>query len=193
MRGEDDVNYETEWDVSIGSWMKGLLIDGGVLGWSVDESGEPHHDDIDPAGRYSLRLTNFDGMLDINGLGPPVESASDLLHFFSSYKNDSEIHINIELTQWPCKFCVFKYRGSVGALKTLFKHRPPPFAADYEDGIKDTEFQADYEAWLKSIHDKKTAREILGRGGREDVWQEDEADTSKSFSVYNPRKKRKRR
>lgn len=189
---DEDLNYDTEWDVAIGKRMKGLLIDGSVLGWSIDEFGEPHHEAVDLDGRHNIKLVNLDGFLGISGFYEPLKSVNDVLIFFSGYDSNSDIDVELDIDLWPCRYCAFVFRGSIGALKTFFKQHPPPLAEDYEDDTEDTEFQADYEAWMKSVHDKKTARSILGRGGREDNWQDRDEDMSMSFSVYNPKRKKRR-
>ncbi len=190
---EDDINYEPEWGVTIGPMMKGAVIDGDVLGWTIDEAGEPHHDDVDPDGRRYLQLTHFfikkDDHIDIAGhISQPLEFASDILNFFSSYSNDTEAHVDIGWFD-----AEFSFRGTVGQLKTFFKLHAPPDPNDYDDSVSDVEFEADYKAWTKKTKEKKTAREILGRGGREDNWQHEDADTSRSFSVYNPKRKKVRK
>ncbi len=174
--------------------MKGLLsADGELAKWDTDEDGDPHHDDIDDVNVGLVQLANYVDLVDeisIVGNGPPVSFVSDLLRWFSGYNETTTIMVDLF---WGDS--EFSFRGKVRALKALFKRLPPPDPEDYDHGIKDTDFDKDYEAWTRAIHAApQTAREILGRGGRDDVWQEKDEDWSKSFSVYsNPPKKRRRR
>lgn len=78
-------------------------------------------------------------------------------------------------------------------MKVAIRLREPAFARSVRTA-SDSEYLSDYENWVASLRKKSTAQEILGRGGRDDVWQDKDEDWSKSFSVYNnPRKKRKAR
>lgn len=181
-------SYDATWGVKIGPWMKGVLIDGDVLSWRVNRKGQPHHDDIDPDARRSLELSFTGPYLSVTGFGPPIQFISDLLGWFIDYKNDTDIEVDVAVANTDI---LFIFMDTVGALKTYFKAHQPPDINDYEDEANDVEFLRDYDAWTNLPLQKKSVREILGRGGREDVWQEDEADASKSFSVYNPRRKKR--
>ncbi len=173
----------------IGSMMKGIFIDGDVVGWDVDRNGRPHHEDVDPNGDRYIEFSNIDGFMGMVGSGPPIELVSDILRFFADFKNDTEIAVDIA---WSRHEPMFSFLGTVGDLKTFFKNHPSPNAAEYEDGEEDTEFEKDYADWTKLTKIKKTARSILGRGGRDDSWQDKDEDWSKSFSVYNNPKEEKK-
>ena len=184
----EDEELGTRWGVRIGPNMKGIFVQGDTLGWKVDKNGDPHHGDVDPDGRRDLQFSNLRDYLAILGSGPPLESVYDILNYFEGYTNATEVEVRV-----ACRYGEFNFDGTVGMLKTFFKHNPPPIAEEYDDGVKDIDFAPDYDAWASSALDRKTIRSILGRGGREDVWQERDEDQSKSFSVYNPKRKKKAR
>lgn len=183
-------DYDPVWGGTVGPMMKGVFIDGNTLVWGVDDRGEPHHDDIDPDGRRDLRMAHMDNFIGIYGNGEPLESASNILQFFRGYGNNTEIQANIGLPQYGVAELTFN--GTVGLLKDFFKRFPPPYASDYEDGVEDIDFIKDYADWTSLTREKKSVRQMLGRGGPEDSWQEKDEDWSKSFSVYNNPKRKKR-
>ncbi len=171
---------------SVGNGMKGLYVNGGLQSWDTNpKDGWPHHDDVDEDGVRQLQLSNYTSRFNeiaVSGFAPPLQYASDVLNFFSEYKPDTNIHVDLGLRGTNIDF---SFRGTVAQFKSYLKHNPPPVAEDYEDGERDDEFMDDYEAWTKTFEDVKTVRDILRRGGRDDVWQERDEDMSKSFSVYN--------
>ncbi len=179
----------------IGDGMKGLLIDGQIVSWDTNKKGEPHHDDVDEDGERQLQLSNYHTILNeisVSGFVPLLTSANDVLQFFTDYKNDTNIHVDLGLNLARVDF---SYRDPIWKFKEFFRLHPPPDPDDYDDGVKDEEFLWDSEMWVRAVHFKpsRTANEVLGRGGRGDVWQEKDEDWTKSFSVYNNPKKKKRR
>ncbi len=187
---DEEGEYDTTWGVRIGKNMKGALLDGDVLGWSVNgKTGWPHHEDVDPDGRRYIQFAYIGKNMSIDGSAPPISFLSDILGYFVDYENDTNIDVNLGVLRSDEDF---NFTGTVGQLKTFFRAHPPPNSEDYDDGIDDVDFVTDYVNWSWLPHQKKTAREILGRGGRDDSWQEKDEDFSKSFSVYNNPKKRKR-
>ncbi len=167
----------------IGANMKGFLVGGVLYGWDVNAQGYPHHDDYDPDGRREIQFAHIDKFMSMDGSSSEsIRSISDILGFFSGYKDDSEIHMNVGFHYRDIEF---KFDGAVRDLKSFFKLNPAPDPEDYDDGTWDDEFLKDYRAWTRSVKDKKIVRQILGRGGPDDSWQDKDEDWSKSFSVYN--------
>lgn len=189
---EGDYDYDAEWGLKIGPWMKGALIDGDVLAWRVNKSGKPHHDEIDGDARRNVELSHTGPYMSMTGYGPPIQFISDILGWFTDYKNETEIEVGLEVGQRDAPI-IFNFFGTIGQLRTFFKQHPPPDINDYEDEGDDIEFLHDYDKWTELPMMKKSVREILGRGGRDDNWQERDEDWSKGFSVYNPKKKKKRK
>ncbi len=190
-RAKANPDFETYDGYPVGKNQKGLVdYDGGLVSWDVDpKTGNPHHDEVSEDLR--LTLTNFNGKyLHISGRVDSIDSASDILNFFNDYSGSSEISIEL-WTRFSDKFFIFG--GTVNEMKAFFKHSPPPYPEDYEDADKDDEFLEDYDNWIDSAVEKTSARQILGRGGPDDPWQDKDEDWSKSFSVYNnPGRKKKR-
>ncbi len=190
MKDPDDLLH---YGARVGDSMKGMVINGELVAWDIGRLGYPEHDTFDEDGARDIQITNMASAINIiSALGSvpmPIEYIGDILGLFEDYKNDTQIDVSIN---WNRHDAEFDFRGTVGQLKAFFKHNPPPDPNDYDDGLKDADFESDYKAWCQAAREKKTVRQILGRGGRDDVWQNDDADTSKGFSVYNNPKRRKR-
>ncbi len=182
--------YEFQYGVLVGDGMKGLLVDGQLMSWETNNHGEPHHDDVGNEGSYQLKLANYKTLLNeisISGFVSLLTSAQEILQFFTEYRGDTGIHVDLGLNLARVDF---SFDGPILKLKEFFRTNPAPDPEDYEDGINDVDFLDDSEQWVRAVHlDRsklnRTASEILGRGGRGDVWQEKDEDVSKAFSVYN--------
>ncbi len=167
----------------VGPGMKGLLIDGDSIVWDVDSLGEPHHGDIDEDGG-DAQLSFIDGYIDFRSFGYYIPfEIKDILRWFSEFSESSPIEVQSIMYRWGGSGLSFN--GTVSQLRRIYKNNPPPHPDEYEEGIDDAEFRSDMDKWGKSIDEKKTARDVMGRGGRDDSWQEKDEDWSKGFSVYN--------
>ncbi len=175
---------------SVGDNMKGIFIGGDVVAWETDSKGQPHHDDVDEDGARYLQMANYTtaaNAISIDGSGPELMSAHDLLRWFSEFYPSTMIDVG-----YGSEGAHFVFHGTVADLRAFFRQHPPPDPDDYDDGIVDTDYEKDYLKWSKlppkhEIGKKKSA----WRGGRDDVWQERDDDTSKGFSVYNNPKLKK--
>lgn len=180
-------------DISVGARVslnqKGLLVEGETYVWDVyAPTGSPHHDDAMAALDFwdkrwvQLSFLKKAG-ISFDGLFEPIESTHDVLRYFDGYTDDTDIYID---TENPHTDLIFRFKGNVRGFKQLMRSSPPPYAGDYEDGDEDSEYVEDYTTWVKAVASglkPKYIRDILGRGGPEDVWQ--------PVTVYNPGRKRR--
>lgn len=182
-------------DCPVGDYMKGVIApDGNVVSWPTKGSGTPHHEEVDRHGYGVMKLANYASgpANEISILGDmpgPIRSIDDILGCFDDYKGATHIVVRI---RWEPESITFRFHGTVAQLKAFFRHYPPPDQSDCDP----LEFDEIYRQWTKMVGapQRKSVRELLGRGGRNDVWQEKDEDWSESFSVYNnPPKKRRRK
>ena len=181
----------------VGDYMKGIVgPDGEVVSWPTEGEGAPHHDEVDPHGYGIMKLANYASapaseISILGGMPGPIRSIDDILGYFVDYKSATGVLVRI---RWEAEYVTFGFHGTVAQLKAFFRHYPPPDINDYDMLFDDEDYVADYRLWVRSVGDppSKRAQEVLGRGGRSDVWQEKDEDRSKSFSVYNNNPKRRR-
>jgi hypothetical protein len=179
---DDDTDVDAiEYDGAVGLNMKGLIIDGEVFAWDIDpKSGMPEHDTIvenrfggDSFARMSYML--FDGVhcCDVScGESPFGNIASQAVYSFSGASREAVLRLESA------------YETITIPLRDYANYaRMAPDPDDFDDGEDDAEYFEEMREFVALINTQKTARQLLGRGGEDDVYE--------GFSVYgNPRRKR---
>ncbi len=188
----------------VGDDMKGLIQGKSTSWvWEIDENGEPHHNEVDRDGGLA-HLSNINGYLDFRAYGYIPLNVDDILKWFKDYSDSSEIKIEAQMNEfrddesaksqmsefektgiwkpsrrldWTPIF--FEFYGTVRQLKNLLKRNPIPSSDGPTNSIEWDEL---VKAWIRATKEKSGQH---WRGGRDDVWQEKDEDTSKGFSVYN--------
>lgn len=181
----DSEYHEIEYFERAGPMMKGITPGtagdyGTPMSWKLTkpEKGEPHHDDISNEyrnrfanmGKYGLsmdgEIDNFDNLV------------RDVLSNFEGYSDNWPIYIELHT---PKSHGAIVLNGTVRDFKSFVKNNPPPDSSDYENGTEDLEYEADLAKWVQDMsakaNRKVTVRDVLGRGGPEDVYD--------GFSVYD--------
>jgi hypothetical protein len=178
---DDDTDVDAiEFSSAVGKNMKGVIIDGEVFAWDVDpESGMPEHDTITD-NRFSqsadaqMTYMGLDGVpyCNVSYYGNPFgDVARHAIGAFTDVRRGTELRID----------------SDHGSLTMPFEdyvsyYRLAPDPEDFDDGEEDSEFIEELNELISLINSQKTVRQLLGRGGEDDVYE--------GFSVYgNPRRK----
>lgn len=179
---------------SVGNMMKGIIKNDELISWSINDAGVPHHDEIDNDHEREGTLSNIDGNLSIHWRVPFIPSSpSVILNWFSDYGNANEIEAVIS-PENPNGASSMDFIGTVGQLRRLFQDFKPPDPDDYDDGVKDGDFESDVNEWIglaRHRPSKKSDSSVAKwRGGRDNPGLEKKAEHLLR-SMWSKRRRRK--
>lgn len=186
----------------LNAYQKGLYVYDSeqLFSWDTDARGEPYHDVVHSrlfSDRQAAHLAHSKtvttlGVLEVLTFNTshfvPPEFFLKLLRLYTGYDNDTDIEIDCYYV-YNNDMAKFSWRGTVKQWKKTLKANPPPKASRYIPGYLSGDnyypplFLVAARGWFADMQVKKSA---LGRGGREDVWEE-------GFSAYNPKQRKGRK